>query len=97
MICDGKQENKAICFKNVHKRCAPASRHLTSKQSAAFHLILCEQFTSLIIDAEHDLIKGGMFYPGCSLHHPEEASPPLSSPARAVWLCVKSILAAHYD
>ncbi len=47
----------------------------------AFHLILCEQVTLLIIGAEHDLIKGGMFYP-CSallsLHHPEEASPPLS-------------------
>ena len=53
MICDGKQENIAICFKMYT---------IELKAVSSFHLILCEQVTLLIISAELDLIKGGMFY-----------------------------------
>ena len=63
MICDGKQENIAICFKMYTKDVCfflPATFEL--KAVGSFHLILCEQVTLLIIGAELDLIKGGMFY-----------------------------------
>ena len=63
MICDGKQENIAICFKMYTKDVCfflPATFEL--KAVSSFHLILCEQVTLLIIGAELDLIKGGMFY-----------------------------------
>ena len=63
MICDGKQENIAICFKMYTKDLCfflPATFEL--KAVGSFHLILCEQVTLLIIGAELDLIKGGMFY-----------------------------------
>ena len=64
MICDGKQENIAICFKMYTKDVCFFFLLATFELKAvgSFHLILCEQVTLLIIGAELDLIKGGMFY-----------------------------------
>ena len=61
MICDVKHED--TCAKFSRQGSPSITRFWL--EAVFYHLILCEQVTLLIIGAEHDVIKGGMFYP-CS-------------------------------